>query len=324
MLSRRRFLVSASGAGAAVLATQSLAQDTYPNKPIRIVVPYSAGTPPDIVTRIIANRMSPSLGPTVIENKPGAIGAVALAELMRQPADGYTLMTMLQPITVAPSLFATFRYDLNKDLLPVGQFTRYSNILVVHPDVKANTVEQLVGLMKTNPQEYSFASGGAGTPAHLSGELFKQLAKVSATHVPYNQFTLGIQDLVAGRVQFMFVTSSAIVQFIEQGKVRPLAVTGTKRLANLPKVATMAESGYPSFDVTGWDGLVARAGTPSTIIERLNAELGKAAHAADVKERFAALGVDPIAGTPAEFGSLISSEVARWGNLVQTAGIKAQ
>lgn len=178
---------------------------------------------------------------------------------MRQPADGYTLMTMLQPITVAPALFPSFKYDLNKDVQPVGQFTRYSNILVVHPDVKAITVDQLVGLMKTNPQAYSFASGGAGTPAHLSGELFKQLANVSATHVPYNQFTLGIQDLVAGRVQFMFVTSSAIMQFIEQGRVRPIAVTGTKRLANLPKVATMAESGYPNFeDRLGWLGRAGR------------------------------------------------------------------
>lgn len=324
MLLRRRVLLSASLAGAVMLASPAWAQDSYPKKPIRIIVPYSAGTPPDIATRIVAHHMSTGLGPTVIENKPGAAGAVALAELMRQPADGYTLMTMLQPITVAPALFANFKFDLARDIQPVGQFTRYSNILVVHPDVKATTVEQLVDLMKKNPQGFSFASGGAGTPAHLSGELFKQLANVSATHVPYNQFTLGIQDLVAGRVQFMFVTSSAIMQFIEQGKVRPIAVTGTRRLANAPTIATMAESGYPKFDVTGWDGLVARSGTPTPIIERLNAELSRAARRPDVEERLTALGVEPVTGTPAAFGALISSEVVRWGTLVQNAGFKAE
>lgn len=324
MTSRRNCLVAALGAAAAFLSTSSIAQDVFPAKPIRIIVPYAAGTPPDVVTRVVANRMSASLGPVVIDNKPGGAGAIGMADLLRHPADGYTLMTLLSPITVAPSLFPTFKYDLAQDIQPVGQFTRYSNVLVVHPSVAAKTVEEFVAALKEKPEGFSFASGGAGTPAHLSGELFKQQAKVSATHVPYNQFTLGLQDLMAGRIQFMFVTSSAIMQFIEQGRVRPLAVTGPARLKTLPNVPTMIESGYSNFNVIGWDGLVAKAGTPKAIVDRLNQELAKATQSSDVTDRFTALGTDPIVGTPQQFGSLIGSEVTRWGALVKSAGITGQ
>lgn len=323
MISRRTCAIAAACAVIATIATSSKAQDVWPAKPIRIIVPYAAGTPPDIVTRIVAARLT-GLGSVFVDNKPGGAGAVALSDLMRQPADGYTIMTMLQPITVSPSLNPTFKFDLMKDLEPIGQFTRYSNVLVVHPQVDAKSVGQLVSTMKAQPAGFSFASGGPGTPAHLSGELFKQQAKVNATHVPYNQFTLGLADLVAGRVQFMFATSSAIVPYIQQGKLRPLAVTGPKRIPSLPEVPTMAESGYAAFNVTGWDGLVARAGTPKAIIDRINAELSKAVLSKEVEERFIPLGVGAAASTPAELGALIASEVERWGDLVRTAGITGQ
>jgi tripartite-type tricarboxylate transporter receptor subunit TctC len=188
--------------------------------------------------------------------------------------------------------------------------------------VPAKTVQDLVQLVKERPTSYSFASGGNGTPAHLSGELFKLQAQIQAQHVPYNQFPQGIADLVAGRIQFMFLTSSVSVPLVQSGKVRALAVTGGDRLPALPSVPTMIELGYKDFLVRGWDGLVVRAGTPRNIVDRLNAELVKAAATPEVRTRFASLGVDPVATSPSEFGSLISSEVERWGKLVREAQIK--
>jgi tripartite-type tricarboxylate transporter receptor subunit TctC len=305
----------------ALAASLAVAQ-TYPTKPIRVIVPYSVGTPPDIVTRLVADRMSGGLGQTVlVDNRPGATGTVGLADLGRQAADGYTLYNMLLPVSVAPALYPSQGIDFKKLMEPVGQFTWYYNVLVVHPDVKAATVLELVDLLKAGGN-YAFASGGNGTPAHLSAELFKIQAHVTATHIPYNQFPQGIADLVAGRVQFMFLTSSVSVPLIQSGKVRALATTGPARLATLPNVPTMIEEGYKDFLVRGWDGLVVKAGTPKAIVDRLNAELAKAVNTPEVKTRFAALGVEPVSGTSGEFGELISSEVERWGRVVRQAEIK--
>jgi tripartite-type tricarboxylate transporter receptor subunit TctC len=320
--------LSASITSALFLAAVSLAALTasaqsYPTKAIRVIVPYSVGTPPDIVTRLVADRMTAGLGqPVVVDNRPGATGTVGLADLERQAADGYTLYNMLLPVSVAPALYPQQGLDFKKLMEPVGQFTWYYNVLVVHPDVKANNVKELVDLLKAGGN-YSFASGGNGTPAHLSAELFKLQAHVKATHIPYNQFPQGIADLVAGRVQFMFLTSSVSVPLVQSGKVRALAVTGTARLATLPSVPTMIEEGYKDFLVRGWDGLVVKPGTPRAIVERLNAELAKAVATPEVRARFASLGVEPVSGSPKEFDDLISSEVARWGRVVREAEIRA-
>ena len=245
-------------AACAVLPQAASAQDSYPSKPIRIIVPYSAGTPPDVVTRIIANKLTGSMGQTVIvDNRPGATGTVGLQELMRQPADGYTIMTMLQPVTVAPALYGNFPYDFGRDLAAVGQFTTYYNVLVVHPTVPARNVAELVGLIKAKPTDFNFGSGGNGTPAHLAGELFKLQAGVGSAHVGYNQFPQAVADLVGGRLQYMFITSSVIVPHIQTGKVRALAVTGAKRIAALPDVPTMIEAGY-ELRISDEDGLVVR------------------------------------------------------------------
>lgn len=306
------------------LVAFAVAAQSYPSKPIRVVVPYSVGTPPDIVTRLIADRMTAGLGqPVVVENRPGATGTVGLAELARQPADGYTLYNMLLPVSVAPALYPHLSLDFKKAMEPVGQFTWYYNVLVVHPEVKATSVKELVDLLKIGQGNYSFASGGNGTPAHLSTELFKLQAQVKATHIPYNQFPQGIADLVAGRVQFMFLTSSVSVPLIQSGRLRALASTGPDRPAALPSVPTMLEEGYKDFVVRGWDGLVVKAGTSRAIVERLNAELAKAVATPEVRARFAALGVDPVSGSPAEFGDLIAAEVDRWGRVVREAAIKA-
>jgi tripartite-type tricarboxylate transporter receptor subunit TctC len=317
------FKLIASAVLSAATAFAVTAQ-TYPSKPIRAIVPYSVGTPPDIVTRLVADKMTAGLGqPVLVENRPGATGTVGLSEFARQPADGYTLYTMLLPVSVAPALYPNLQLDFGKIMEPVGQFTWYYNVLVVHPDVKATTVKELVELLKAGQANYSFASGGNGTPAHLSGELFKLQARVKATHVPYNQFPQGIADLVAGRVQFMFLTSSVSVPLIQSGKLRAMASTGLDRPAALPSIPTMIEEGYKDFVVRGWDGLVVRTGTPPAIVERLNAELAKAVGTPEVRARFASLGVDPVSGSPTAFGDLITTEADRWSRVVREAAIKA-
>lgn len=326
-MSRRAALQSTFAfAASALLPKTADAQDSWvPSKPIRTIVPYSVGTPPDVVTRIVAAKMTTNIGQSVyVENRPGATGTVGLGELLRQPPDGYTIMTMLQPISVAPALYPGLTVDLARDLNAVGQFTSYCNVLTVHPSIPARTVAELVALLKAKPGDFNFGSGGSGTPAHLSGELFKQQAGVSATHVPYNQFPQAVGDLLQGRLQFMFVTSSVIVPHIQTGRVRALAVTGVKRISALPDVPTMIESGYPDFDVSGWDGFVVRAGTPAKAITRLNQELARAVQSPDVADRFVALGVDPVAGDPKQFSELIAAESRRWGNLVRSAGIKVE
>jgi tripartite-type tricarboxylate transporter receptor subunit TctC len=305
----------------ALCASTAAAQ--FPSKPVRVIVPYSVGTPPDIVTRLVADKMSAGLGqPVVVDNRPGATGTVGLADLGRQAADGYTMYNLLLPVSVAPALYPLQGIEFKKLVEPIGQFTWYYNVLVVHPDVKALTVRELVDLLKAGGN-YAFASGGNGTPAHLSAELFKIQAQVKATHIPYNQFPQGIADLVAGRVQFMFLTSSVSVPLVRSGKVRALAVTGSARLGALPNVPTMIEEGYKDFLVRGWDGLVVKTGTPKAVVDRLNAELAKAVATPEVKTRFAALGVEPVTGSPADFGDLISSEVDRWSRVVKEADIKA-
>lgn len=306
------------------LAAFAVNAQTYPSKPIRTIVPYSVGTPPDIVTRLVADKMTAGLGqPVVVENRPGATGTVGLSEFARQPSDGYTLYNMLLPVSVAPALYPNLQLDFRKIMEPVGQFTWYYNVLVVHPEVKATTVKELVELLKAGQANYSFASGGNGTPAHLSGELFKLQAGVKATHVPYNQFPQGIADLVAGRIQFMFLTSSVSVPLIQSGKLRAMASTGPERPAALPAIPTMVEEGYKDFVVRGWDGLVVRAGTSPAIVERLNAELAKAVGTPEIRARFASLGVDPVSGSPAQFGELINAEADRWSRVVRDAAIKA-
>ncbi|MGQ0651349.1 MAG: Bug family tripartite tricarboxylate transporter substrate binding protein, partial [Betaproteobacteria bacterium] len=272
-------LRNAAAVLAAVLWVLGLpaAAQSYPTRPIKLIVPYSVGTPPDIVSRLVGDRMSVGLAqPVLVETRPGATGTVGLNELTRQPADGYTLYNMLMPVSVAPALYPSLALDFKKAMDPVGQFTWYYNVLVVHPEVKAASVQDLVQLLKAPQATYSFASGGNGTPAHLSGELFKLQAQVRAQHVPYNQFPQGIADLVAGRIQFMFLTSSVSVPLAQSGKLRALAVTGGERLPALPAVPTMVELGYKDFLVRGWDGFVVRAGTPRAIVERLNAEMARA------------------------------------------------
>jgi tripartite-type tricarboxylate transporter receptor subunit TctC len=319
-----RRLMPAALLGLALFGWQS-AQAAFPEKTIRVVVPTAPGTPIDVVTRIVTTRMAKDLGQAVfVENKAGASGTLGGQEVLRSPADGYTLMTVFMPMSVAPSILTKPPpFDLRKDFAPVGQTAWSYNVLVVHPTVSARTAAELIALLKAQPGKLSYATGGLGTPAHMTGELFKIETKAYAVHVPYNQFGQAISDLIGGTHQFMFAASAPVLPFIEQGRLRALAVTGSKRMAALPQVPTLLELGFKDLVVRDWQGLMVRAGTPPDIIARLNASIGVALADPAVQQALSKLGVDPAGGTPAQLGALVDSEITRWSKVVKLQGLKS-
>ena len=301
------------------------AQAAYPEKPIKVVVPTAAGTPIDLVTRIVATRMAKDLGqPMVIDNKPGATGTVGAMDVLRNANDGYTVMTMLMPISVAPALQDKIPYDLKRDFAPIGQTAWSYNVLVTHPSVTAQSLPELVSLLKANPGKYSYSSGGLGTPAHMIAEMFKLQNKVFAVHVPYNQFAQAMTDLVGGTNQFMFVATAPAAQFIAQGRLKPLVVMAPQRVSSLPQVPSVGELGLTDLVVRDWQGLAVKTGTSPEIVARLNKSILVALADPDVQKSLAAMGVDPAPGTPEQFRDLINSELIRWAAVVKAQGLNSQ
>lgn len=296
----------------------------YPNRPIRLVVPWPPGTPADVVGRTVAEKMAVGLGqPIVVENKPGAAGTIGLADALNQPANGYTLYMLSSASLVAPVLFPNQQVDFARSLQPVGMMAWSYNVLVVPVTSALQSPRDIVQVSKARPNSLSFASGGPGTPAHLAGDLFKQQTGIEATHVPYNQFTLAVADLVTDRANFMFLTASAALPQIQGGKLRPLAVTSEQRLPALKDVPTMREQGHADFVLRSFDGLAVKSGTPPEVVERLSAELNKALADAAVRERLAVLALEPQAMSSAAFGQVLSTESTRWLGLARAARIKA-
>lgn len=324
-LASRRDLLRHAALGALALASgASMAQTpVWPSKPIRWLVPFPPGSPPDLVSRLMASLLSGPLGqPLVVENKPGAIGMVAVGELLRQPADGYTLMCMLMPVLTAPVLIPAQKVDLDKVLQPVSLIDRAPSVLVVNQSVPVNNLKEFVALLKARPNELGFASGGSGTPAHLAGELFKQHQKVLATHVPYSQLAQAIPDLLSNRVQFMFLTSNVAIPQISSGKLKGIGVVGDKRLPALPQLPTLAEQGMGDFDTSNWDGVVARAGTPPEIVQRWNTEIVALLSRRDVVEKFQEMGMQATPSTPAQFAELMRNDARKWRDLITSSGIR--
>ncbi|MFM8546516.1 MAG: Bug family tripartite tricarboxylate transporter substrate binding protein [Betaproteobacteria bacterium] len=317
----RAALCAVLAAGGSLTA---LAQD-FPSKPIRLVVPAFVGTPIDIISRQVALRLGNDLGqPVVVDNKPGGTGIVGATEVLRQPADGYTLMTLFMPMTVAQSANRQVNYDLRRDFAPVVQTVFSYNVLVVPPSVPAKTPAELVNLLKSRPGQLNFASGGVTSPAHLAGELLILQTGTKATHVPYNAFPQAIGDLLSGRMDFMFAATPPVVGHIAAGRLRPLAVTGDRRVAALKDVPTMVESGFPDFVVRDWQGILVKAGTPGPVIERINAAVRRVVTQPETIEAMAKLGADPAAASAEEFGRLVASEVDAWGRLVKAANISME
>jgi tripartite-type tricarboxylate transporter receptor subunit TctC len=243
-------------------------------------------------------------------------------EVLKQSADGYTLMVMNMPMSVAQTIYANVPFNLRRDFAPIGQFGAFYTVLVVHPSVKATSVADLVRLLRDQPGKLSFSSGGPGTPAHIVGELFKLRTSTSALHVPYNQFPQAISDLLGGQNQFMFAATPPVVPHINAGKLRALAVTSPERIAALKDVPTMSEAGFPDFVVRDWLGLTAKAGTPAGVINKVSASLGEALQAQELRAAYTKLGADVMYSSPEAFGELIDAELARWASVAKAANLR--
>jgi len=311
---------------AALLALSSLASaQTYPDKPIRLLVGFAAGGPADITARLIGDRLSEVWGkPVIVENVTGAAGNLATDRVAKSAPDGYTLLAAASATIVTnPSLYQKLPFDPVKDLAPITQACYTPNILAVHPDAPVRSVQDLVAYARQNPGKLSFGSAGLGTSQHLAGELFKTMAGLDIQHVPYRGIAAVMPDLIAGRLTMAFGNISAVLPLVREGKLRALAVTSARRYASVPELPTMIEEGFAGFDSTAWFGLMAPAGTPPDIIEKLHRESVRILALPDVRKRFEDLGIEVIGNTPAEFAAVIAAETPQWAKLIRDAGIKA-
>ena len=311
---------------AAVLVAASALAQTYPSKPIRLIVPFAAGGGNDNIARLVGKRVSDSLGqPLVIDNRPGA-GGVLGAELAAKAApDGYTLfLGGVGSHALNPNLIEKLPYDPIKDFAPVELLAQAPLILVVHPSVPARDIAEFVAYARRNPGKLNFASNGNGTSAQLAAVMFESMARVDMVHVPYKGLAPALADLLSGQVQLMFSSVVAILPHVRVGKLRALAVTGTKRMASLPELPTVAESGFPGYEASSWYGILAPAGTPRGIVTKLNAELAKALAQPEVRNSLLAEGAEPMGGSPEAFAAHIRSEKERLGKLIRETKIRLE
>lgn len=298
---------------------------TYPARPVRVIVPYAPGGITDVFARLIAQRLSEDLGKQFyVDNIPGGSGNIGTGQAARSTPDGYTILVVFSSYVVNPTLFDKIPYDPNKDFDPVILPVTSTTVLVVNPSVPAKTVKDLVALIKANPGKYSFASAGAGTQSHLAGEQFRLSLGLDLVHVPFNGGAPSVASVVAGHTPIGFTSPTAAVPQIKDGKLRALAVTGKTRSQTLLDVETMAEAGYPDIEGDSWVGVLVPAGTPKDIIKLLNREIVTIISQPDMRERLVTLGYDPVAGTPEEFAQRIKVEIGTWGKVIRAANIKAQ
>jgi tripartite-type tricarboxylate transporter receptor subunit TctC len=317
-------LLGVSAIAARVDADPATPQD-YPARPIRLIVPSAPGGPPDLAARAVSERLASGLGkPIVVENRPGATGTIGLAEIAKAPADGHTIGVLGMPYTVAPSLYPKLAYDTARDLAPVCQILWSSQVLVVRASSQWRSLDDLVAAARANPGGMTFASGPPGVPSHLVGEMLKLRGGIDIRAIPFKGAMDGLTAVMGGQTDFMFTPAGNVRGPVQAGKLRALATATPARLAAHPDVPTMAELGYPGFDVRDWSGIVAPAGTPKPIVARLAAEVRAATADPAVKERLAAISMEPaLDSSPEQFGRLIRAELERWAQFVRESGIRA-
>jgi len=318
-----RFCRTLIGASLA-LACGAAAAQAYPTKPVRLIVPYAPGGATDIIARAAAIELTKTLGQAVtVDNRAGAGGNLGSEMAARAAPDGYTMLMSASSLHgITPFLYSKLNYDPNKDLAPVIVLAGFSNVLVVHPSVKANAVAELTSLAKAQPGRLTCASSGSGSTIHMSCEMYKHMLGLDIIHVPYKGSGPAMIDLVGGQVNLMFDNVPSAISHVRAGKLRALATTGAKRSSVLPDLPTMIEAGVPGFESTAWFGLAMPAGTPREIIVRMNAEGQKAARAPDFIKRMADLGYEIVGGSSEQMASMIQDELKRWGPIVKASGAK--
>ena len=310
---------------ACLLAPQAWAQQNYPTRPLRMILPFPPGGPTDITGRVIAQKLGEQLGQSVVpDNRPGAAGNIGLELAAKSPPDGYTIVLTAPPIAISPSLYKKLNYDAEKELAPISLVAEIQNIVVAHNSVPAKNLKDLIALAQRNPGKLTFSSSGAGSTNHLASELLKGRYKLDMTHVPYKGSGPALVALMSGQVDWGTMAVPGAIPLVNQGKVRGLAVLSEKRVPALPNVPTAVESGFKDFVVSIWYGILAPAGTPRDVVNRLNSEIHKVLAAPDVKQRLAVSGVDPLVSSPEQFAKHIRAEKVRYAQIIKDAGITAQ
>jgi tripartite-type tricarboxylate transporter receptor subunit TctC len=307
------------------LAAADAAAQAWPNRTVRMIVPFPAGGSADTLARLLGPKLSERLGqPFLAENRPGAGGNVGTELVAKAAPDGYTFLMGVSSIAIAPALYGSLAWDPVRSFTPVGLVATTPNILVVNPSVPARSVQELVTLAKTKPGQLNYASGGNGATNHLAGELFKRMTDTEIVHVPYRGNPLAVIDVLNGQVAMMFDFMITSLPHVREGKLRPLAVTGAKRSPQVPDLPTVSEAGVPGYEASTWFAVMAPAGTPGDIVRRLNAELNAALQLPDIRERLATLGAEPLGGTPDDVAARLRGDLAKWSEVIRAANIRLE
>lgn len=324
-LRRRQFLQLTAGAVLPLSLSRSASAQAYPSRPVRVVVPYPPGGPTDVFARVIAEKLSEQLGkPFVIENVAGAGGNIGTGQAAKAPADGHTMLVAVNSVVINPTLYATVPFDPYKDFDPVTLAIAYGTGLVVNPAVPANSMAELVTLVRQNPGKFTYTSGGVGTPSHLLGELFRVSQSLDLPHVPFAGSGPANAAVVGGHVPLAFTALTPALPHINAGKLRALAITSKRKSAALPSVPTASEAGFPELDGDGWIGVLVPARTPADVIETLNRQVKIALAAPDVQQRMATLGFDAIGSSPAAFSAQMKVEMEKWAAVIRGANLKPE
>ncbi len=306
------------------IAAPVAAQQAYPNKPIRFIVPYAAGGGTDTVTRLLAPKMTESMGqPVIVDNRPGGNTIIGTDALAKSPADGYTILFMGTSHVVNASLLTT-PYDAIRDFAPVANVSSFGLILVLPPSMPVNNLQELIALAEARPGQLNYASTGTGGSQHLTGELFSIVAGIKVQHIPYKGGAPAFTDLLGGQVQMMFAVPTVSTQYIKSGRLKAIAICSESRSSAVPQVPTFTEAGLPGLDLKNWYGILATAGTPKAIIDKLSTEIAKILALPDVKEKLLSMGLEPFYSTPEQFAVLMKADVAKYAKIIKTANIKLE